>query len=220
MSFGKDFLEVELAASGAGRAEEDQMVPVVPGVRRPEGCVGVPVRYGTSAGSRDQHEGAEDGVGAHPSDADSTPPGYFAQRISDTAAFCFDSLLQQGIRQMTFVKVVHLHGAWHDANDRILKAANASFRPTKTEYGVIAKFTGCAMAVVVESLSGDPPEFLFSVDCMLYDACGMPKPEVQAVANYSKVSALTRSRSMKHSTLCCRCWCLCLSEDLSNTLGF
>lgn len=68
------------------------------------------VQYNISAESRGQHEGAEHGGGTYPSDAEPKASEHFTQRISDSVAVCFDSLLEQGVRKLTFVEVAHMLG--------------------------------------------------------------------------------------------------------------
>lgn len=172
-------MEVELAAPGAGRSEKYPIVPGVLGVHRAGVSVAVRVQHGVRVGFRDRHGNAALGLRDRPSDADPRPSAHFAQRILDTAAVCFDSLLQQGIRILTFGEVVSILRAWHGPKDCAVNATNASDRPSQTGHGVIVKFVDRAMAVAFASFSVDPPEFPFP----LYIARRTWKAEARVAGN-------------------------------------
>ena len=196
----KQSVDAALDVSSAGRAENDQTDPAVTGVQRSGGCWGTRVECGVRLGSQDEYDDTER--------VDGDLPVHFARHTSDTAAVCYHNLLQQGIRTLTFVEIVHVLGAWHEEKDLRLREANDSGAPTETEHDIIAKFVCRVLAVAVGSWSGHRPRFPFDLNCFLYDAPGVLKTQVQAVAEYSKVSVwtcLTSSpgawveRSVKHS---------------------
>ena len=102
----KQSVDAALGVSSAGRAENDQTDPAVTGVQRSGGCWGTRVECGVRIGPQDEYDDTER-VGGD-------LPVHFARHISDTAAVCYHNLLQQGIRTLTFVGVVHVLGAWHE----------------------------------------------------------------------------------------------------------
>ena len=177
----------ELRASVVVRAEEAVMVTVVPGEHGAGVCVGPGGQHGLSVGDQNQQQGMEHGVGANPSGAHPRLPDHFARRIADTAAGCFDFLLQKGIQTLSFVEVVHVLGAWHENKDRISREVDAGGRLTETEHGAIATFLRRLMTVAVGSLSGDLPKFPFDLNSFLWDASGVLNTELEAVTEYSKV---------------------------------